>query len=61
MGDSVRMRFAPIPYRRIAHGGNIRTALFNLIFAGHNRGSITPRIEDQTLPVFLWYRGIDRR
>ena len=45
MSDSVRVRFAPSP-TGIPHVGNIRTALFNWLFARHCKGSFILRIED---------------
>ncbi|MFW6126312.1 MAG: glutamate--tRNA ligase [Chloroflexota bacterium] len=45
MTDSVRVRFAPSP-TGIPHVGNIRTALFNWLFARHYGGSFILRIED---------------
>jgi glutamyl-tRNA synthetase len=41
----VRVRFAPSP-TGYPHLGNIRTALFNWVFARHNRGVFILRIED---------------
>lgn len=41
----VRVRYAPSP-TGIPHVGNIRTALFNWLFARHNGGSLIVRIED---------------
>jgi len=41
----VRTRFAPSPTGRL-HIGNIRTALFNWLFARVNSGSFILRIED---------------
>ena len=41
----VRARYAPSP-TGIPHVGNIRTALFNWLFARHNGGSLIVRIED---------------
>ena len=43
--ESVRVRFAPSP-TGIPHVGNIRTALFNWLFARHYSGSFIIRIED---------------
>jgi len=43
--ESVRVRFAPSP-TGIPHVGNIRTALFNWLFARHHGGSFILRIED---------------
>ncbi len=43
--DSVRVRFAPSP-TGIPHVGNMRTALFNWLFARHHGGSFIVRIED---------------
>lgn len=42
---TVRVRFAPSP-TGYPHLGNIRTALFNWLFARHNNGSFILRIED---------------
>jgi len=42
---SVRVRFAPSP-TGYPHLGNIRTALFNWLFARHNNGKFLLRIED---------------
>ncbi len=44
-GTTVRVRFAPSP-TGYPHVGNIRTALFNWLFARHNKGSFILRIED---------------
>jgi len=41
----VRVRFAPSP-TGLPHVGNIRTALFNWLFARHNDGKFILRIED---------------
>jgi nondiscriminating glutamyl-tRNA synthetase len=43
--NSVRVRFAPSP-TGFLHVGNVRTALFNWLFAGHNHGVFILRIED---------------
>lgn len=45
MADQVRVRFAPSPTGH-PHLGNIRTALFNWLFARHNKGVFILRIED---------------
>ncbi len=45
MSDTVRVRFAPSP-TGIPHVGNIRTALFNWLFARHHGGRFIVRIED---------------
>lgn len=42
---SVRVRFAPSPSGSL-HIGNVRTALFNWLFARKNRGTFILRIED---------------
>ncbi|MBN2243475.1 MAG: glutamate--tRNA ligase [Acidobacteria bacterium] len=42
---AVRVRFAPSP-TGFLHVGNVRTALFNWLFARHNRGTFLLRIED---------------
>ncbi|MDD5122047.1 MAG: glutamate--tRNA ligase [Dehalococcoidales bacterium] len=41
----VRVRYAPSP-TGYPHVGNIRTALFNWLYARHNKGSFIVRIED---------------
>ncbi len=43
--DSVRVRFAPSPTGYL-HIGNLRTALFNYLFARHHNGTFLIRIED---------------
>jgi len=45
MTTPVRVRFAPSPTGYV-HVGNARTALFNWLFARHNRGVLVLRIED---------------
>jgi glutamyl-tRNA synthetase len=45
LGTSVRLRFAPSP-TGYPHLGNIRTALFNWLFARHHGGKFILRIED---------------
>ncbi|MFQ6122565.1 MAG: glutamate--tRNA ligase, partial [Dehalococcoidales bacterium] len=45
MSNSVRVRFAPSP-TGYPHVGNIRTALFNWLFARHYGGTFIVRIED---------------
>ncbi|MBI2909710.1 MAG: glutamate--tRNA ligase [Chloroflexi bacterium] len=45
MNRPVRVRYAPSP-TGIPHVGNIRTALFNWLFARHSGGSFIVRIED---------------
>ena len=45
MADTVRVRFAPSPTGE-PHVGNIRTALFNWLYARHMGGSFVVRIED---------------
>ena len=45
MAKSVRVRYAPSP-TGYPHVGNIRTALFNWLFARHHGGSFIVRIED---------------
>ena len=44
----VRVRFAPSP-TGFMHVGNARTALFNYLFARHNKGDFILRIEDTDL------------
>ena len=45
MGDTVRVRFAPSP-TGFPHIGNIRTALFNWLFARRHGGKFIVRVED---------------
>ncbi len=45
MPSSPRVRFAPSP-TGLLHVGNARTALYNWLFARHNRGTFLLRIED---------------
>ncbi|MFC1860733.1 glutamate--tRNA ligase [Chloroflexota bacterium] len=45
MTKPIRVRYAPSP-TGFPHVGNIRTALFNWLFARHNGGSFIIRIED---------------
>jgi len=45
MNRPVRVRYAPSP-TGLPHVGNIRTALFNWLFARHHKGSFIVRIED---------------
>ena len=45
MPEQVRVRFAPSP-TGFPHVGNIRTALFNWLFARHSGGVFILRIED---------------
>ena len=45
MADIVRVRFAPSP-TGLPHIGNIRTALFNWLFAKHRGGKFIVRVED---------------
>ena len=46
--DKVRVRFAPSPTGHI-HLGNVRTALFNWLFARKHGGTFILRIEDTDL------------
>ena len=43
--DKVRTRFAPSPTGPL-HMGNVRTALFNYLFARNQKGDFVLRIED---------------
>ncbi|KKT24080.1 MAG: Glutamate-tRNA ligase [candidate division TM6 bacterium GW2011_GWF2_43_87] len=43
--NEVRVRFAPSP-TGLMHIGNVRIALFNALFAKHNKGTFVLRIED---------------
>jgi nondiscriminating glutamyl-tRNA synthetase len=45
MPSSPRVRFAPSP-TGLLHVGNARTALYNWLFARHNRGTFLLRVED---------------
>ena len=45
MGNEVRVRYAPSP-TGMPHIGNIRTAMFNWLFARHHGGKFIVRIED---------------
>ena len=45
MADKVRVRFAPSP-TGLPHIGNIRTAMFNWLFAKHHGGKFIVRVED---------------
>ena len=45
MAAEVRVRYAPSPTGQ-PHIGNIRTALFNWLFARHHGGQFIVRIED---------------
>ena len=45
MSEKVRVRFAPSPTGHL-HLGGARTALFNYLFARHNKGTFILRIED---------------
>ena len=45
MAEHVRVRYAPSPTGE-PHIGNIRTALFNWLFARHHGGEFLVRIED---------------
>ena len=45
MPGEIRVRFAPSP-TGLPHIGNIRTALFNWLFARHNGGKFIVRVED---------------
>jgi nondiscriminating glutamyl-tRNA synthetase len=46
--STVKVRFAPSPTGHL-HIGNVRTALFNWLFARHNKGVFLLRIEDTDL------------
>lgn len=48
MNEEIRVRFAPSPTGLI-HIGNLRTAIFNYLFAKHNNGKFFLRIEDTDL------------
>jgi glutamyl-tRNA synthetase len=48
MAGTVRVRFAPSPTGSL-HVGNVRTALYNWLFARHEGGSFLLRIEDTDL------------
>ena len=46
--SKIRVRYAPSPTGHL-HIGNARTALFNYLFARHNKGKFILRIEDTDL------------
>ncbi|HRT67749.1 MAG TPA: glutamate--tRNA ligase family protein, partial [Bacteroidota bacterium] len=48
----VRVRFAPSPTGYL-HVGGLRTALYNYLFAKHNKGKIILRIEDTDRTRFV--------
>jgi glutamyl-tRNA synthetase len=52
MDKSVRVRFAPSP-TGFPHVGNIRTALFNWLFARNSGGKFILRIEDTDVEMLL--------
>ena len=54
MARPVRVRYAPSP-TGLPHVGNIRTALFNWLFARHSKGQFIVRIEDTD--VARWVKG----
>jgi glutamyl-tRNA synthetase len=67
--ESVRVRYAPSP-TGYPHIGNIRTALFNWLFARHEGGKFIVRIEDtdqsrkvdgalESILNSLWWLGVD--
>ena len=45
MTDKVRVRYAPSP-TGATHVGNVRTAIFNWLFARHTGGTFFIRVED---------------
>jgi glutamyl-tRNA synthetase len=45
MNNNIRVRYAPSPTGYV-HIGNLRTALYNFLFARHNNGKFIVRIED---------------
>ncbi len=45
MSEEVRVRFAPSPTGKI-HVGNLRTAVFNYLYARHRKGMLLLRVED---------------
>ena len=45
MSDTVRVRFAPSPTGSL-HLGNVRTALYNWLYARHTHGAFILRVED---------------
>jgi glutamyl-tRNA synthetase len=49
---SIRVRFAPSP-TGFLHVGGLRTALYNYLFARHNRGTFILRIEDTDRTRFV--------
>ena len=45
---SIRVRFAPSPTGQV-HIGNIRAAIFNWLYARHEKGTFLLRVEDTDL------------
>jgi len=45
LAENVRVRYAPSPTGE-PHIGNVRTALFNWLFARHHGGKFIVRVED---------------
>ena len=45
MNNPVRLRLAPSPTGE-PHVGNIRTAIFNWLYARHHKGALVIRVED---------------
>ena len=64
-GSAVRVRFAPSPTGAL-HIGNVRSALFNYLFARHHGGTLVLRIDDtdrkrnQPRVVEAMYRDLHR-
>ena len=68
MKENIRVRYAPSPTGD-PHIGNIRTAIFNWLFARNQKGTFIVRIEDTDqkrtvtgatdtiLRALEWYRG----
>ena len=52
MPENIRVRYAPSPTGYI-HIGNLRTALYNYLFARHNKGKFILRIEDTDRTRFV--------
>src|SRR6187200_347855 len=48
MNPKIRVRFAPSPTGHL-HVGNVRTAIFNWLFARKSKGTFAVRIEDTDL------------
>ena len=59
INDKVRVRFAPSPTGYL-HIGGLRTALYNYLFAKHNKGEFVLRIEDTDRSRYVEGEIMDR-